>query len=63
MWTFIIQIAMRLIGSWLDANEKRREAKESFLRFVATLEEKQLLSVSLNKQSKKQLDELMKEEP
>ena len=58
MWTWIVQLAMKLVMTWLNAAEERKDAKKSFLKFVDTLEKGQLMSVSLNESNRSQLDDL-----
>lgn len=53
-----LTIALKLLGWWIDKSSADDKVKASFLAFIGTLEERQLVSVKVSESFQKQMERL-----
>ena len=62
LWGTLLDIALKLVGMFLDKSAQSAEAKKSFLKFIGELEEKQIVSSKLRLSYAEQLKKLKEDE-
>jgi len=62
LWGTLLDIALKLVGMFLDKSAQSAEAQKSFLKFIGELEEKQIVSSKLRLSYAEQLKKLKEDE-
>lgn len=63
MWNFILEFGLKLLGFFLDKATQDKAIKENFLKFIDSLEEKQLVSSKMRLSYKEQIERLKNDKP